>query len=239
MPATGKFSGPFPPANGGDLHFAGQFARQVIAAPGAVSVRLDSLTLGSAYDVTPQHVLHDRDRRGRDHVPVTHWRSPKTRFDGDGTGNGVFSAVPVDPTLADRFGGSGGLQPERGSGSNAAGQLLHQRLRPRLRQRRQTDLRSRPRLRLQRCPLVRWPVAGTERDHGSTPTPGTRPNSAGPAGAANFNNAGELTGVATIHEDMSYQTIDNVWRNIEGVLGGAARAADFNVYWGAAARSIQ
>ncbi len=56
-PATGKFSGPFPPANGGELHFAGQFARQVIAAPGAVSVRLDSLTLGSAYDVTPNIVL--------------------------------------------------------------------------------------------------------------------------------------------------------------------------------------
>jgi hypothetical protein len=42
-----------------------------------------------------------------------------------------------------------------------------------------------------------------------------------------------LTGVAAIHEDRSYQTIDNVWRNIEGVLGGATRAADFNVYWGA------
>ena len=27
--------------------------------------------------------------------------------------------------------------------------------------------------------------------------------------------------------------MNNVWRDVEGCSGGAARAADFNVYWGA------
>ena len=48
-----------------------------------------------------------------------------------------------------------------------------------------------------------------------------------------FSNAGALTGVANIYEAKSYQTIQTTWRTVEGVLGGAARGADYNVYWGA------
>jgi hypothetical protein len=32
---------------------------------------------------------------------------------------------------------------------------------------------------------------------------------------------------------LSYQTVNNFWRVIEGALAGAKRAADYNVYWGA------
>jgi hypothetical protein len=49
-----------------------------------------------------------------------------------------------------------------------------------------------------------------------------------------WNNAGELTGVQVIHQPYSYQTMGNQWRNIEAILGGAKRAADYNVYWNAA-----
>ena len=229
-PATGKFSGPFPPANGGELQFAGQFARQVIAAPGAVSVRLDSLTLGSAYDVTPNTYFMTATGGDGTTFPLTIGVT-QGQTDGDGTGNGVFSAVPVDPTLAERFGGSGAfnLNAEvvqtlpgnyftnsfgRGCINEADGFALDPGC----------DYNG-----------ARWfdGPSPAQNETVDNPTAGNQKNSAGPAVFTNPNNAGGLTGVAAIHEDRSYQTIDNVWRNIEGVLGGASRAADFNVYWGA------
>ena len=48
--------------------------------------------------------------------------------------------------------------------------------------------------------------------------------------------AGGITGVATIHEDHSYQTTQNVWRNVEATTSGASRGADFNVWWGDAGK---
>jgi hypothetical protein len=51
-----------------------------------------------------------------------------------------------------------------------------------------------------------------------------------------FANAGALTGVANVFEAKSYVTTPNVWRAVEGVLGGAVRGADYNVYWGAAGK---
>ncbi|HET7025912.1 MAG TPA: hypothetical protein VFI39_11975, partial [Gemmatimonadales bacterium] len=53
---------------------------------------------------------------------------------------------------------------------------------------------------------------------------------------ANFSNAGSLTGVVNAYEPRSYQTMENLWRNVEGVLAGAAHAADYNLYWGAAGK---
>jgi hypothetical protein len=52
----------------------------------------------------------------------------------------------------------------------------------------------------------------------------------------NYNNAGGLQGVAAVHEPLAYVTVSSAWREVQGALGGAARAADFNLYWGAAGR---
>jgi hypothetical protein len=229
-PATGKFSGPFPPANGGELQFAGQFARQVIAAPGAVSVRLDSLILGSAYDNAPNTYYLTATGGDGTTFPLTIGVT-QSQTDGDGTGNAVFNAVPVDATLAERFGGSAAfnLNAEvvqtlpgnyftnsfgRGCINEADGFALDPGC----------DYNG-----------ARWfdGPSPAQNETVDNPTAGNQKNSAGPAVFTNPNNAGGLTGVAAIHEDRSYQTFDNVWRNIEGVLGGATRAADFNVYWGA------
>ena len=49
---------------------------------------------------------------------------------------------------------------------------------------------------------------------------------------ADPNNAGELAGVSTIHMPHAYETAEAGYRVIEGVLGAAQRAADFNVFWG-------
>ena len=54
------------------------------------------------------------------------------------------------------------------------------------------------------------------------------------SGATVFDNAGALTGMTLINEPHAYTVFDRTWRNMEWRLGGAARAADFNVYWGAA-----
>ena len=48
------------------------------------------------------------------------------------------------------------------------------------------------------------------------------------------NNAGELPGVATIQAPISYVQLDGGARQLDAVTSGAIRAADFNVYWGAA-----
>ena len=69
-------------------------------------MRLDSLTLGSAYDVTPDTYFMTATGGDGTTFPLTIGVT-QDQTDGDGIGNGVFNAVPVDPTLAERFGGSG------------------------------------------------------------------------------------------------------------------------------------
>jgi hypothetical protein len=229
-PATGRFSGPFPPADGGALDFAGQFARQVIAAPGAISVRLDSITLGSAYDPSP-NVYHMTATGGDGTTYPLSMAITQDQFDADVSANSVFNAVPVNAELAARFGGSGAfnLNAEvvqtlpgnyytsafgRGCVNDAAGFNL--------------DVG---------CNYngARWfnGPSGQQNETRVNPTAGNQANAVAPAPVVNFDNAGELAGVENIFEDRSYQTINNFWRNMEGALGGAARAADFNVYWGA------
>ena len=52
-PATGRFSGPQPPADGGVVGFVGEFAASIIqpSQSGALTMRLDSLHMGQ-YDMT-------------------------------------------------------------------------------------------------------------------------------------------------------------------------------------------
>jgi hypothetical protein len=224
-PATGKFSGPFPPADGGDLHFAGELARQVLAEPGAISVRLDSLTLGSAYDFVP-NVYHMTATGGAGAVfqfsiPVT-----QDQFDVENSNVSFFDAVPVDPALAARYGGNATFALRAEHAQRLAGNYY-------------TNAWGRGCINAAPgfdvgggCNYngARWFSGANEtQDH---PNAGNQANSGGPAVPTNFNNAGALPGVAVIHQDLSYQTTNNIWRHIEGLLGGASRAADFNVYWG-------
>jgi hypothetical protein len=228
--ATGRFSGPFPPANGGDLHFAGELASQVLSAPGVVSIVLDSLTLGSAYDLIPN--VYYMTATGGDgstfqfSFPVT-----QDQFDAEVTANAFFNGVPVDPDLAARYGGNASyaLQAEmvqripgnyytnsygRGCINGAAGFD-------------QGD----------GCNYngSRWfdGPSPANNETAANPTAGNQANSGAPTVPSNFNNAGALTGVTNIWEDRGYQTVNNTFRQVEGALGGVARAADFNVYWGA------
>jgi hypothetical protein len=228
-PTTGRFSGPFPPANGGVLQFAGQFARQVIAAPGAISVRLDSLTVGSAYDLTP-NIYYTTATGGDGTTFPLSFAITQDQFDAEGSANGVFNAVPVDATLAQRFGGSSAFTLNAEFVQNLPGNYY-------------TSAWGRGCINnadgfgddfLCDYNGARWfnGPSPAQNETKVDPNGGNQKNSAGPAPFTNANNAGELAGVTAIHQDIAYQTTNNSWRVVSGVLGGAARAADFNVYWG-------
>ncbi len=227
-PATGKFSGPFRPTTG-DLHFAGEFARQVVAAPGALAVKLDSLTIGNAYDGAPNTYFFTATTGSGQVVAIT-LPIVQDVFDATSPGNAFLDAVPVDPALAARFGGDPNFSlkaefiqtlpgnyftstPGRGCINEAEGFTLPT-----------CDYNG-----------ARWFLGPSPQNNETVDNPnaGNQANSAAPALLTSFNNAGGIEGVATIHEDHAYQTTQNTWRGVEAVPGGAARAADFNVYWGA------
>jgi len=232
-PATGKFSGPFPPADAGVLQFAGEFARQVIAAPGAISTRLDSLTLGSAYEFGTSgspNVYHMTATGGDGttvplDIPVT-----QDQFDADASATAFFNAVPVDPNLAARFGGSAAFNLNAQFNQTLPGNYY-------------TSAYGRGCANAadgfdgaDGCDYngARWfdGPSPTTNETLDNPNQGNQPNAANTP-FVNPVNAGQLTGVQVVHQDLAYQTVNNTWRNVHGALGGAARAADYNVYWGA------
>jgi len=50
---------------------------------------------------------------------------------------------------------------------------------------------------------------------------------------SNFNNGGQLSGVATINAQYAYTTQNFSWRGMQGAMGAASRAADMQLWWGA------
>jgi hypothetical protein len=189
---------------------------------------MDSMQLGSAYDLIPSTYYFTGTSATGDKFQIV---TPvvQDQFDADSVGNTVFDAVPVNADLAQRFGGNAsyGLKAEFGQTlpgayyTNSWGRGC---------------INEADGFELPNCDYNgnRW-FDGPSPDKNETldnPNAGNQHNSAGPAPAKHFNNAGALTGVAAIHQDIAYQTTANIWRNVEGALSGAARAADYNVYWG-------
>ncbi|HEX6616450.1 MAG TPA: hypothetical protein VF046_09110, partial [Gemmatimonadales bacterium] len=228
-PTTGRFSGPMPPADGSDLHFAGgAFARQVIAAPGAVSVHLDSLQLGSAYDGIPTTYFFTATTGAGEQVSLT-MPIVQDVFDTPTSNNGVFEAVPVNDQLAQRFGGSSAFTLRAEYIQNLPGVYYTNSWG-------RGCINEAEGFTLPNCDYngARWfdGPSPTTNETQADPNAGNSHNSGSPAVSPNLNNAGALSGVAVIHQDIGYQTTSNSWRQIEGALAGAARAADYNVYWG-------
>ncbi len=226
-PATGKFSGPFRPS-AGDLHFAGEFAQQVIAGPGAVSIKLDSLTLGSGYDGAPTTYYMTATTGTGQTVNFT-FPVVQDAFDAVATNNGVFDGVPVDPGLAQRFGGDQSFSLKAEFIQALAGNWY-------------TNTHGRG---CANAPAegftagacdyngARWFLGPSPQNNetADNPTAGNQANG-GSGVPTTLNNAGAIAGVAVIREDHAYQTTQNIYRDVEALPGGAARAADFNVYWG-------
>ncbi len=259
-PATGKFSGPMQPSNGGVIGFVGEFAASIIqpSQSGALTMRLDSLQMGqyltagfgaSAATSIPTNYFITLGN-GVDSFKVT-VPLPQLLFAGGsapGTeeASAFFPALTVDPATAQRFEGQppfvlqgqATVRTSSGAELGAWGDG---------------------------CRFAEFGSSATGLDcfyNGSRwfagPSPANNetvdnPNGAncspnfgpggsaeplteaqcGPGGLTNFNNAGALPGVTTIQQALEYIHLNGQWRNMGWVLPTVRRAADFNVYWGA------
>jgi hypothetical protein len=231
-PATGRFSGPFPPANDFEFGLA-EFVQTLLAAPGSFSLTLDSIGLGSAYDgITNTYYF-----TGASGATVTQVTLPITQDPTNVTHNNFtyFTAISPDAALAQRFGGSDQFKLTarismnlrgnyytnsfgRGCVNGAAGFTGGGTTGCEYNGQRWFDGPSPANNETVDDPQATHPVNFTD-------------NIMIPAG--NYNNAGAVAGAATVHIPHSYQTQQNTYRQVEGALGGVQRAADFNVYWGA------
>lgn len=241
-PATGKFSGPFPPANGGTPGLA-VLMSQVLGSPATFAVKLDSMALGESGDVsiygaspTPQpHIYYFTAKPGTPEasafsVPVvqTAGGSGVGSSASDTTGVGFFSgAAPIDPATSSQFEGGGGfslsgkLEQKLPSNSYLTGQGLG-------------CANGDPGFTPAACAYngARWFDGPSPTTNETKNDPNAGNSSAETvAPTTDFNNAGQLTGVTVINEAHAYTMFDRSWRNVEWAVGGAARAADFNVYW--------
>jgi len=230
---TGRFSGPFPPANAFAIGVA-DAAQTVLTGTHTLSLTLDSLRLGSPAGSGPDErtlatyfLSAAADSAVHLQVPVDQDPGSSTRSDSS-----FFDAAAVDAALAVRFGGSGdfGLSGRLdlelpgnyytggwGGGCAAAA--------PGFAAAGTTGCEyNGPRWFDGPSPRRNETKADPQSAHPS--------NAAAPAPMPDLNNAGELTGVATIQMPHAYETAEAGYRSIETVLGPAQRAADFNLYWG-------
>lgn len=230
---NGTFTGPFPPANGATISLAA-FLPQVLPASGAVKLLLEDIELGSAYNAIP-NIYHWGAISGTDTFRFT------TSLDQDPTAtehstSGLYDAVQLDPSLAAKYGG--------GAGYKLLGSVTHE-----LEGNYYTNSWGRGCVNgaagfvAGACDYngARWFDGPSPANNETFPHP-TRGNGQNFAPGAvpdrnltnsGFVNAGSVTGVSVIHQVVGYQTVGNNWRDVEGALGGAKRAADYNVYWSA------
>ena len=230
-PTNGTFSGPFPPADGATISLAA-FLPQVLPSSGAVKLLLEDIELGSAYNAIP-NIYHWGAISGTDTFRFT------TSLDQDPTAaehttTGLYDAVQLDPTLAAKYGG--------GAGYKLLGSVTHE-----LQGNYYTNswgrgcVNSAAGFVAGACDYngARWFDGPSPANNETFPHP-TRGNGQNFAPGAvpdrnltnsGFVNAGSLTGVSVVHQVVGYQTVANNWRDVEGALGGAKRAADYNVYW--------
>jgi hypothetical protein len=260
-PNTGMFSGPARPANGLVSTFVGQLAGQVVGGSGKIVARLDSIHAGQADQSlccgavgTPIASTHfikivspidsfdfvvPLTVNGNDALPV-------------GTGT-LYKAIRVDSSLAAKYDKtllqSFHLLPD--SGGFALGAQTTDSL-PSLMYAGDNGLGCRILAGVTganygddatKCIYngPRWfdGPSPTKNETQADPNTGNCPfpNGNDPTCAVvEFNNAGALTGVKTIHMPAGYFQLQRRWRNVTQVLGTVFRAADFNVYWGTAGK---
>jgi hypothetical protein len=238
-PGTGRFYGPFPPANGFGLGLA-ELIRTVLPSSGSLSLSLDSLQLGSAYENgvglpgTPATYFLTAvagDSTIRVQLPVIQDQTEATQ-----ASSSYFDAGPLEGASTGRFGGGEGfrlkgrvdLELPGNYYTSAWGSGCHSAA----------------------ATFVAGGTTGCEyngprwfdgpspqrNETKADPQSGNPLNAAAPGPMADLNNAGALTGVTTIQAPQSHETAEEGYRVIEGVLGAAQRAADYNLFWGTQGR---
>ena len=230
--ATGRFSGPFPATNGATLGFVGELASKVVSAPGQLSLVLDSVTSGSAYDLTPTTyyvTLSSPATTVKLSLPLV-----QDQFNVSVSQSLLFNAIKADQTLASKYGGDSSYAILAQTSLTLAGNYYTNSFG-------RGCVNAAPGFRGSNCFYngSRWfdgpsPTKNETKVH---PNGGNGVNNTPPlmnttlANNAGFNNAGELTNVTVVHTPIAYETLQNTYRVVEGVLGSFKRAADYNVYW--------
>jgi len=259
--ATGKFSGPQPPTDGGIIGFVGEFAASIIqpSQSGALTMRLDSMHMGSytgigavfgavtGQDVPTQYYLSVANGVDSFQVTIPHLQALYAGGGAVGAVNegteeseGFFEALTVDPATAQRFEGSppfrlqGQAAVSTPPGQEAGGWGVGCRF---------GDFGD-----ITTCFYngARWfdgPSPTTNETVDNPQATNCRPNPGGSTALltaadcdqfTNFNNAGALSGVTTIHQANAYMALNGEWRNLEWIFPTVHRGGDFNVYWGEA-----
>jgi len=233
---TGVFSGPARPADGTSLAFAGELASAVVGNSGVLRGRLDSVAMG-------QVDLSGCCANGRAGIPAQYFWKVFTAGDSFAfnysiqqdlaqttTDNRFFSVLNVDSTLSDKYGGDTSFVLYGQQLVNVPGASFTSMWGPGL-------------------ALGGTGLGGNDRYNGSrwfdgpsptaletfaNPTSGNCGTGTGACSSTpSFNNAGKLTGVATVYQPRAYLMINREWRNVEAALASVSRAGDFNVVWGA------
>jgi len=239
-PVTGKFAGLMPASNGWTIGLE-SFVAQVLSAPGNFAVRLDSIGLGSSYSGPITQVKYYLSAlSGSSVTPLVLPLAQDPTFITV-SGAATFPAVFIDGTLAAIYGGDANYFLKGAAGSTLVGTYY-------------SNAYGRGCVNNAdgfgtvnaNCSYQgpRWfagpspannetetnPNFGNTSNNSGNLVNTTLPNSTG------WNNAGKLPGVLVINNPQSYETVQNLWRQVEGVGSGAKRMADYNVYWGAAGR---
>jgi len=226
-PATGTFSGPFPPATGWTVGL--EAVSQVLVSEGSLNARLDSIQLGSPYQGIAHQYWFTASAAGvTATVSVPILQPEETGVTSDTVG---FRAVPLDASLAARYGGNASYQlPGQVSVALPGPDYLALYGRGCVNSRPGFDDPA-------TCPYngSRW-FDGPSPETNETAANPIGCNTANFSGAAMpcFSNGGTLTGVDNIFQSQCYQALGGAGcRPMAGIQSGAKRGADFNLYWGA------
>ncbi len=228
-PLTGKFSKRFPVATGLSVGLAG-FVRELLSAPGEVSLRLDSIGLGTQAAASSQNAIRyftvtTPNGTTNLSIPVT-----MSATSGTTASAGSFTAITADPALTARYGGSPGYTIA-GSYEDVVNGGYYTGVLPRGAVNSAPGFGGSPNGFLNG---PRWFIGDNEtKDHPNAGNPGTFATG---FVTTNFNNSGALTGVVTVHRPVSYQDRGSLWRNFEAAASPFVGAADYRVYWGAAGK---
>jgi len=227
-PTNGTFSGPARPATGASIGLFGVFMKELMAGPGEISVTLDSMRTGSAYDPAigaSTFFIRITTATG---VTASSFTALQDPFNARHIESGVIDGGPIDGARAARYGGSADYRLTAAYGLTYVGNYYTGSFG-------RGCVNSAPGfVTTTRCAYngARWFTGANE----SFPHPnrGNGPNTtAATPTIINFTNAGSIPGVTNIFEPRSYQTRPNTYRVIEGVLGTVATGADYRLHWGA------
>jgi hypothetical protein len=226
LDAQGRFSGPFPPADGASLAFVGQFAKQLFSQGGTVTARLVGLGLGDARDGVPGTWTFSAFGT-LDTTTITLSIDPGFAQGTTSASSPAFPATQADAALAAKYGGTGA--PIINAQVNFSVTNYQQSIGQ---DRGCGDGSFAPASGTTGCFYngPRWFDGANETV--ANPNAGEATDGTGAVPGGNLNNAGGLTGVNTIFIPITFGNIDNSWRAMEASLYAAARAADFKVYWG-------